>query len=128
MGEGIWSRLARKARCSDHLSDDEIAHGAHACYLNTRSLLRDARLLCDASPGRAISLTVLALEELGKIPILFDLRADAPVTRWKQFWREEFSRHSFKQAEIARYGRYLAGHTGPIYELEISAQMADQVE
>lgn len=77
--------LGAASRPSGPLTDAEIARGAHFCYLNARRLLEDARVLADRSPGHALSLTVLALEELGKVPLLFEMHADADSERWRRY-------------------------------------------
>jgi AbiV family abortive infection protein len=54
--------------------------------------------------ARALSLTVLALEELAKPPLLWELDPSADAKEWRTFWREQFSRHSPKQQAIGQYG------------------------
>ena len=51
------------------LSLDELGRGMHLCYLNARDLVEDAEVLLNRRPGRALSLAILAWEELAKILI-----------------------------------------------------------
>lgn len=56
------------------LTLDETAEGLTACYLNGLYLLDDARLLGNHNRiPRALSLTILALEELAKISDLYEV-------------------------------------------------------
>jgi AbiV family abortive infection protein len=119
--EAVLASLASRPRFLDPLFDPQIAEGAHKCFRNADALLGDARTLASERPARALSLTILALEELGKIPVLFDLSTRDSVERWKNFWNKEFSRHSFKQAEIGGYGGWLAASGKGPYQLQITA-------
>ena len=73
-------------------------------------------------------MTVLALEEVGKIPALFDLSTRDHVGRWKEFWRSQFSAHGFKQAESSRYGRYLAASGESPYLFTITETMVKTLD
>jgi len=126
--EAVLANLASRSRFLDPLFDAQIAEGAHKCFRNADSLLGDARTLASERPARALSLTILALEELGKIPVLFALSARDSVGRWKKFWNDEFSRHSFKQAEIGGYGGYLAASGKGPYQLQITAPIVDALD
>jgi AbiV family abortive infection protein len=129
--EAALAGLASRPRCVDPLPDAELADGAHKCFKNADGLLADARTLACERPGRparALSLSILALEELGKIPVLFELSAEVATVRWKKFWNDEFPRHSFKQAEMARYGGYLAAVDKDPYQFRITAQMVDALD
>jgi AbiV family abortive infection protein len=98
-------KLASRARCKTSVPADEIARGAHYCWSNAVSLLADVRVLVSQSRyARALSLTILALEELAKPPLLWGLDPKDDPKKWKSFWAERFSRHPTKQNTIAAYG------------------------
>lgn len=67
------------------LGDPQIARLAHESYVNSVSLLHNVRLLLPGSQARSLSLTILAVEEPGKIPALFDMRTEDPPERWEKF-------------------------------------------
>ena len=107
----LLARLGGGQNPKKLLSVDETAEGLTDCYVNGLTLLDDARLLAanDREP-RALSLTILALEELAKVPDLDELYLD-PRTRtdadaWTDFWKR-FSQHKPKQKRIAAYGNIL---------------------
>jgi AbiV family abortive infection protein len=91
-------------------SDEQTAIGLNLCFTNADSLRAEAQLLHDNDfTARAFALAVLALEELGKIPLLFHglkLRR-TPGADPKRFWRE-LRRHTDKQEVWAAYGSLLA--------------------
>jgi AbiV family abortive infection protein len=92
------------------LSLRETAQGLTACYLNALALLDDARLLvANGREPRALSLTILALEELAKVPDLYEQYV-FPTTRngssWVDFWKR-WSQHKPKQKRSAAYGNML---------------------
>jgi AbiV family abortive infection protein len=94
----------------------EAAPGLTACYVNAVDLLQDAKLLADADRvPRAIALTVLALEELGKIPDLIDTAVLASISSdasgWSSFWRR-YRDHNSKQTRIANYRRTIGTEIG----------------
>ena len=108
----LTRRLAKavgRASPERALSLDEAAAGTTSCFWNASALLDEARLLAqvDRYP-RAVALTVLALEELGKIPDLHDTAATAQVSGsadgWLPFWKR-FRSHKSKQHRIAAYGK-----------------------
>jgi AbiV family abortive infection protein len=109
--EKLLFRLSSGQNPKRPLSIDETAEGLSACYLNGLSLLEDARLLAanDRIP-RALSLTILSMEELAKIPDLAEqymyptYRYDGNA--WADFWRR-FSLHKPKQKRICAYGNIL---------------------
>jgi AbiV family abortive infection protein len=91
------------------LTHREIAAGMSQCFLNARDLIEDAELLRRKNRNaRAFSLAALALEELGKIPMLYDMAFYSPhdEARWKKFWKA-FRRHQVKQHVIGEYGKML---------------------
>jgi AbiV family abortive infection protein len=110
-----FSRKAGKA-FTGTLSLKEAADGMTACYRNAEALLNDGRLLTSGqSNARALALTILALEELAKIPDLHDTAIRAEITgsdlEWPAFWKRYF-RHGQKQEAIASYGTGLAQQVG----------------
>jgi AbiV family abortive infection protein len=112
-------QLANRARCKTSVPADEIARGAHYCWSNAVSLLADVRILVSRSRyARALSLTILALEELAKPPLLWGLDPGDDPKKWKSFWTEQFSRHPTKQNAIAAYGS-LTGLGQDIYWLKM---------
>lgn len=109
--EKLLARLSSGQNSKRVLSIDEVAEGLTACYLNGLSLLEDARLLAaNGREPRALSLTILALEELAKIPDLDGLYID-PTSRtdnnaWSEFWKR-FNHHKPKQKRITMYGNVI---------------------
>jgi AbiV family abortive infection protein len=89
------------------LSVDEIGRGMHKNFKNATELIEDADLLLEHRPERAISLAVLALEEIAKIILLANAAARAaktPVT-WKEIEDDlNLRSHKHKQAVFAVYG------------------------
>ena len=102
--------MVTTAPVDDFPCDEQIAIGANLCFLNADSLRTEAQLLYDNGfKARAFALAVLALEELGKIPLLFHglkLRR-TPGADPKQFWRG-IRRHTQKQGVWTDYGSMLA--------------------
>lgn len=67
---------------------DSALEGAASCIRNARDLVRDAKFLRDnGSPARAIFLSVIAIEELGKLPKLANFGRYARQQRWRDFWK-----------------------------------------
>ena len=109
--EKVLSRLSNGQNPKRPLSLDETAEGLTACYLNGKSLLDDARLLAaHGRQPRALSLTILALEELAKVPdldrIFIDPRTRSEVAEWTELWKR-FAKHKPKQKRMAAYGNIL---------------------
>lgn len=104
----VLSRIAAGRTDKRPLPIDQVAEGIAACYRNSKSLLIDAALLAaNGSQPRALSFTVLALEELAKVPDLHEQYLN-PTTRndaqaWAEFWGR-FIQHKPKQKRIAGYG------------------------
>src|SRR5262249_29434807 len=78
------------------------------------ALLDDARLLAaNGRQPRALSLVILALEELAKIPDLYEQYID-PTTRngssWADFWKR-WTQHKPKQKRSAAYGNMVREST-----------------
>lgn len=92
------------------LSVEEIGRGMHKSYRNARHLVEDAETLLEKRPGRAISLAVLALEEIAKVILLAEAAiraADGPVD-WATIQEElKLRSHQHKQATLTAYGRSL---------------------
>jgi AbiV family abortive infection protein len=91
------------------LSLEAAASGLTACYANAEALIDDATVLAQAERlPRAIAITVLALEELAKIPDLSDTAVFAAVrsdqSGWALFWKR-WRNHQSKQGRIVNYGR-----------------------
>ena len=87
-----------KTTRTGNLSVEEIGRGMHKSYLNARGLIEDAEVLLEKRPGRAISLAVLAVEEIGKVILLAEAAARAassPV--WWEVMRRELDLLSHNQ-------------------------------
>lgn len=97
------------------VSSEELAVGMHKCFANAGTLLEDARLLLERSPGRALSLAILALEETAKIFILCELAVPAPTVVGSKV-RSAIASHARKQYVLASYGRHVLGNP---YEVDI---------
>lgn len=93
----------------------------HLCYMNAQALADEAKLLKENSHfARALSLTILALEELGKIPIICDMilyRADDNEA-WRKSWGK-FQSHKFKLGVWTIYGKRLLRLLDKDYETEL---------
>src|SRR5712691_10537020 len=89
----------------DPLFRRQIAEGMHTCFCNSVSLLEDARLLAKHDRlGRALSLSILAMEELAKVSLVCDAAGlGGDVACWKRFW-QQLGRHTVKQEKLAEYG------------------------
>ncbi|MEO6965121.1 MAG: AbiV family abortive infection protein [Acidobacteriaceae bacterium] len=91
------------------LDDNQIAMAVHLCFKNAEKLEINATLLEEnGSEERAVALLVLALEELAKIPLVFEAVRFAPeqTKAWRWFWRA-FRNHSYKQGVWSHYGKML---------------------
>jgi AbiV family abortive infection protein len=115
--EGRVRALVERPACRGPVTAAEVARGAHLCWKNAVALLADARVLVTGGRhARALSLTVLALEELAKPPLLWQLDTSGSATEWRRFWKESFARHSSKQESIGAYGELLRQIGAGIYE------------
>lgn len=77
----------------------------HLCFVNASNLTRDAEGLLTESPDRAISLSILAWEEIGKIYLLCTAAAKAPI-EWQEIKKElRLMSHIHKQEVFAGYGK-----------------------
>jgi len=88
-----------KAKRSQPLTEIQIADGINECMFSAAELSGGAHVLLGtkASPSLSLSLSFLALEEYGKVGLLFGtarLRA-TDVCEWETFWRE-FRLHDVK--------------------------------
>ena len=95
------------------LTLDGVAAGITTTYRNARHLLDDARLLAENDrTARATALTILALEELSKIPDFHDGARKAAAgsasaeQEWKEFWGS-YTRHGAKLKRILSYGELI---------------------
>lgn len=121
--------LVSRGGCAGPLTEAEIARGAHLCWSNAVSLLSEARLLAQHSRlARGLALTVLALEELAKPPLLWTLAPSDDSEKWRAFWKEQFSRHSPKQKAIGRYGQLLEATGHGIYDLQVNEAIVDALD
>jgi AbiV family abortive infection protein len=92
------------------LSVDEIGRGMHKSFNNATELIEDADLLLAHRPERALSLAVLALEEIAKIILLANAaaRAAKSTVSWKEIEDDlNLRSHKHKQAVFAAYGSAL---------------------
>jgi AbiV family abortive infection protein len=92
------------------LSVDEIGVGMHKCFTNASELIQDAELLLESRPGRALSLAVLAIEEVAKTILL--AKAAARAARASLSWNDlqedlDLRSHKHKQEVFAAYGEAL---------------------
>jgi len=127
--EQLIATLAKRSRCKGSLEQEEIGRGAYLCWSNAVSLLADVRLLAsDARLARALSLTVLALEELAKPPLLFGVDPSDEAKRWTAFWKDKFSRHSPKQQAIGKYGELLTSIGQGIYLFSMSPATVEALD
>lgn len=102
------------------LDKKQIAMAMHLCYANAGALIDEAKLLKEnGRNARAISLAILALEELGKIPLICEMiryRAD-DADAWRKFW-QDFYTHRTKQIVCSSYGEQVLRVCGHGYEVE----------
>jgi AbiV family abortive infection protein len=79
----------------------------HLAFLNAEALAADAARLLPTSPARALSLAVLALEELGKVWLLYEAAGEVdPPRPWSERLKE-FRQHRAKQELFGEYGTLL---------------------
>lgn len=114
--EQVLARIASGGNPKRILKSDEVAEGLTACFINAQNLLEDAFLLASNNRfPRALSLTILALEEIAKIPDLdkqyIDSESQDNTSSWKEFWNR-FVRHKPKQKTISAYGNTLKKQYG----------------
>ena len=99
----------------------QIALGMHSCYMNAKALADEAKLLKENGHfARALSLTILALEELGKIPLICDmiLYGADDTEGWRKTWKK-FQSHRIKLGVWTFYGKRLLNVFGKGYESEL---------
>lgn len=90
------------------LSVDDIGRGMHKCFKNASELVEDAELIIKQRPARALSLAVLAIEEIAKVILLANAaaRAVAGPISWKEIQEDlNLRSHKVKQAVFAAYGK-----------------------
>jgi AbiV family abortive infection protein len=107
------------------LTSEELGRGMHLCFLNASSLVDDAELLLETSPGRALSLAILALEELGKIFILCNWAAKASFKQvdWAEVSQSIHS-HKNKQEIFASYGRAILDRFVFSYKVDFPSNLS----
>jgi len=112
------------------LDKKQIAKGMHLCYMNARALRDEAILLKQNNHhARALSLIILGLEELGKIPMFCNmilLRADE-VEAWRKPWKELQS-HKVKLGVWTTYGKRVLSVLGKGYEVELPSGIEPLVD
>ena len=90
------------------LTKEQIATLMHFCYCNARDLYEEAVLLRDNKKyARAMTLCVLAFEELAKMPIALNAVFFSPDDEavWDGFW-QTFNSHEYKQKAAKNYGKH----------------------
>jgi AbiV family abortive infection protein len=122
----------RKLR-SGTLTVDEIGRGMHKSFVNARELIEDAETLLQKRPGRAISLAILAIEEIAKVVLLANaaVRTLRGPVDWNAVQEElNLRSHRDKLTIFAIYGRALLdrmdakGEKNPFYEYQLPAGIA----
>ena len=102
------------------IEKEQVVKGMHLCFMNAKAMVDESRLLKEnGHHARALSLIILALEELGKIPIMMNaiiLKKD-DYQAWKKFWKE-LQKHKIKISVWSVYGKLLAKFPGKGYETE----------
>jgi AbiV family abortive infection protein len=105
-----------------NLSFEQIYEGISVCIQNAASLCNDSKLLLDHERwSRSFSLSISALEEIGKVVILHSM-VEIPSSKqkvWAQHWREA-RRHTAK----ALYGETQIWHDR-LYA-QLGAQMSPE--
>jgi AbiV family abortive infection protein len=70
-----------------------------------------------------LSLAVLALEDLAKVPLLYSMAFIGPdASRWKKYWGD-FTQHKIKQERMTQYGGLLASAGNSPYGVPITPAM-----
>lgn len=116
------ARYVSGANPKGPLTPEQAAEGAYLCFVNTNELLIDARLLAkEGRLCRALSITILALEELAKISELHRVAVESQLgsngVDWNGFWKE-FNYHKPKQKRATAYGNVIKGAVGETDGLE----------
>ncbi|MFC1871301.1 AbiV family abortive infection protein [Chloroflexota bacterium] len=99
----------------------QIANGMHLCYKNAKSLRDEALLLKENGyKARALSLTILGLEEMGKIPLILNmiLLLEKDDEAWHKPWKKLLS-HKTKIGVMTAYGRGMLRMTGHGFKVEL---------
>jgi AbiV family abortive infection protein len=114
------------ARFNDRLTVPEIAAGADATIANMDGLVTAARALTAASSfGPAFALSVMTLEEAGKLHVLRAMcqRGGIPETKWRQLWAS-FRSHQYKSSSglMDCYPDDIRGDQEAILELALNHQ------
>jgi AbiV family abortive infection protein len=101
----------------------------HLCFKNAENLLNDAETLRSVDSPRALSISILALEEIGKIILLCNAAAKSTNTPgfWKRVKKRAFGSHRRKQRIIASYGSALLNKMqadgAPFYKNQIPSEI-----
>lgn len=110
-------------------SSDELARGMHLSYRNAELLLQDATHLLASSPGRALSLAILAMEETAKVFILFEIAIKSggePIAGDEV--RKGLRSHATKQRVLASYGMRILTRAGAPYQEEIPSAVVASLD
>lgn len=94
---------------------EEIGRGMHKSFKNASGLIEDAEILLDGRPARALSLAVLAIEEIAKVVLLTNAAAGAvsgPLSWNKVQALLDLKSHRKKQAVFAAYGKAILDKLG----------------
>ena len=91
-----------------YISTEDLGIGMHKCFTNAAELIEDAKLLLEKRPGRSISLTILSIEELGKIILLME--GIKYTSRKPEKWiiiqkKLGLKKHIAKQDVLSLYGK-----------------------
>ena len=101
------------------LSIDEIGRGMHKSFKNACELIEDAELLLEKRPARALSLAVLAMEEIAKTILLANAAARAARIQvtWEEIQKDlDLRSHEKKQTVFAAYGNVVLNKLASIDE------------
>lgn len=85
------------------LNTSQITEGIALCYENAENYLQEANVLYNIKHfSRAASLSILGLEEIGKIEVITSplITKDKDSEYWEKFWKK-FRSHEQKQARAA---------------------------
>ncbi len=105
------------------LTKEQVAIFMHFCFCNAKDLCDDAEILRKSGKfARAIGLSILALEELAKIPLIFNALVipKGDSSTWKEFWLGLRS-HDLKQSVWKVYGNLFLQNIKGRYRYRIPA-------
>jgi AbiV family abortive infection protein len=107
------------------LDKTQIAAGMHLCYMNAKAMLDEVKLLQgNGHFARAFSLTILGLEELGKIPLIYNMILCQPddMQAWDKCWKE-LQQHEVKIRVWTSYDKNVLRLLGKSYQAELPADI-----